>query len=129
LLEDSGVIKTASGRKPIVFPTLDLESVDATGAKSTLDKIENLKNVNAIDEGCVIEFGKNLTIIYGDNGAGKSGIGRLLSNACHSRKPRKLLANARKASSVQPSADFHITDATGANVVKVWYGSSGNRNC
>lgn len=124
LLEDFGVIKTAPSRKPIVFPTLDLESVDVSGAKSTLNKIENLKNVNAIDESCVIEFGKNLTIIYGDNGAGKSGIGRLLSNACHSRKPRRLLANARKASSIQPSADFHVTDSSGSNVVKYRLGDN-----
>jgi len=124
LLEDSGVIKTAAGRKPIVFPTLDLESVDVSGAKSALDKIENLKNVNAIDEGCIIEFGKNLTIIYGDNGAGKSGIGRLLSNACHSRKPRKLLANARKASAFQPSADFHVTDSNGANLIRYRLGDN-----
>jgi len=119
LLEDSGVIKTATGRKPIVFPTLDLESTEATGIKTTLDKIENLQDVNAIDNGCVIEFGKNLTIIYGDNGAGKSGVGRLLSNACHSRKPRQLLTNARKAAYPEPtpSADFHITDDSGASVI------------
>jgi len=119
LLEDSGVIKTSPGRKPIVFPTLDLEGADTPGTKSTLDKIENLKDVNAIHEDCVIEFGKNLTIIYGDNGAGKSGIGRLLSNACHSRKPRQLLTNARKASypAPTPSADFHITDASGSSVI------------
>lgn len=119
LLEDSGVIKTAAGRKPIVFPTLDLESTEATGLKTTLDKIENLQNVNAIDNGCVIEFGKNLTIIYGDNGAGKSGVGRLLSNACHSRKPRQLLTNARKITYPEPnpSADFHITDDSGVSVI------------
>lgn len=119
LLEDSGVIKVKSGRKPIVFQTLDLESTDADGSKLTLDKIENLKEVNAIDGGCVIGFGKNLTIIYGDNGAGKSGIGRLLSNACHSRQPRKLLGNARKIShpATNPSADFHITDDTGTSII------------
>lgn len=119
LLEDSGVVKTAPGRKPIVFPTLDLEDTDTLGTKSTLDKIENLKDVNAIHEDCIIEFGKNLTIIYGDNGAGKSGVGRLLSNACHSRKPRQLLTNARKVAYPEPtpSADFHITDASGSSVI------------
>jgi hypothetical protein len=119
LLEDSDVIKFAPGRKPIVFPTLDLESTEATGTKTTLDKIENLQDVNAIDNGCVIEFSKNLTIIYGDNGAGKSGVGRLLSNACHSRKPRQLLTNARKATyrKPTPSADFHITNDSGASVI------------
>lgn len=126
LLEDCRVIETAAGRAPIVFPVLDLEGTDAPGAKSTLDKIENLKNVNAIDEGCVIEFGKNLTIIYGNNGAGKSGIGRLLSNACLSRKPRKLLANARKVSypATRPTADFHVTDASGSSVISYTLGDT-----
>lgn len=119
LLEDSGVVKIASGRKEIALPVLDFENTDSIGSKITLDKIENLKAVNALDEGCIIEFGKNLTIIYGDNGAGKSGIGRLLSNACHSRKPRQLLTNARKAiyPDPTPSADFHITDDSKSSVI------------
>lgn len=120
LLEDYSLIKTARGRVLVVFPTLDLEGAEISGIKSTLNKIENLKDVNAIADGCAIEFGKNLTIIYGDNGAGKSGIGRLLSNACLSRMPRKLLPNARKATSLtsQASADFHITDTSGSSVIK-----------
>ncbi len=120
LLEDSGVVKQKPGRTPIVFPALDLDDTDTPGTKSTLDKIENLASVNAIDAGCVLEFGKNLTIIYGDNGAGKSGIGRLLSNACSSRKPRKLLPNARKTSNPtpRPSADFYVTDTTGPHCIK-----------
>lgn len=124
LLEDSGVIKTEVDRIPIVFPVLELEGTDAPGAKYTLDKIENLKNVNAIDEGCVVDFGKNLTIIYGDNGAGKSGIGRLLSNACLSRKPRKLLANARKVTypASRPTAEFHVSDASGPSVISYTLG-------
>jgi energy-coupling factor transporter ATP-binding protein EcfA2 len=124
LLEDSGIIKTEPSRTPVVFPALNLDAVETSGPKRTLDKIEKLKNVNAIDDGCVIEFGKNLTIIYGDNGAGKSGIGRLLSNACLSRKPRKLLPNARKPAHPvpRPSADFHVTDASGLHVIKYNFG-------
>jgi hypothetical protein len=124
LLEDSGVIKMASGRVSIVFPVLDLDGTDTPKAKNTLDKIENLKDINAIDDGCVLDFGKNLTIVYGDNGTGKSGIGRLLSNACLSRKPRQLLPNAHKASYPAPkaTADFHVSYATGSEVIKYTFG-------
>lgn len=120
LLEDSGVIKMTSGRASIVFPVLDLTDTETPQAKNTLDKIENLKDINAIDDGCVIEFGENLTIIYGDNGVGKSGIGRLFSNACLSRKPRQLLPNARTASYPAPkaAADFHISDSSGSKIIK-----------
>ncbi|HMO78398.1 MAG TPA: hypothetical protein PKA42_02560 [Candidatus Paceibacterota bacterium] len=50
LLEDSGVIDMASGRASIVFPSLDLSDAEAPKTKITLDKIEKLKSVNAIDE-------------------------------------------------------------------------------
>jgi len=112
LLEDSGVSKKRPGRTPIEFNELDFYEADASGVRITLEKVVNLKHVNAIDEGCVLEFGRNLTVIYGDNGAGKSGVGRLLSNACLSRKPRKLLSNARKTGNARstPSADFHIVN-------------------
>ena len=120
LLEDSGVIEKEPNRSTITFPVFDLDDADAPTTKSTLDKIENLRDVNAIDDGCIISFGKNLSIIYGDNGAGKSGVGRLLSNACLSRMPRQLLPNARMASRIDPipAADFHISDATGSKVIK-----------
>lgn len=125
LLEDSNIVKEAPGRTPIIFPAFDLDDADITKVKSTLDKIENLKNVNALDSECVIEFGKNLTIIYGDNGTGKSGIGRLLSNACNSRKPRKLLPNAKTVSypaTVKATADFHISDTSGSKVINYTVG-------
>lgn len=126
LLEDLGVVKVTPGRALITFPVFDLNGTEAPKAKSTLDKVENLKNVNAICDGCVIEFGKNLTIIYGDNGAGKSGIGRLLSNACLSRKPRQLLPNARTAThpASKVTADFHISDSSGSNVINYTLGQA-----
>ena len=128
LLEDSEVVEAKADRTPIEFPNLDLDATDAPSAKCTLDKLENLTDVNAIDDTCIIEFGKNLTIIYGDNGAGKSGIGRLLSNACLSRMPRKLLSNARKvkysAPAPRPGADFHISDTGGPHVIKYKLGET-----
>ncbi len=126
LLEDSGVIKVGPGRVKIVFPTLDLNGADTQKAKISLDKIENLKDVNAVDEGCFLEFGKNLTIIYGDNGTGKSGIGRLLSNACLSRKPRKLLPNARNTSdrAKKATADFHVSDDSGSHIINYILGQT-----
>jgi len=126
LLEDFGVVKETSGRLAINFPALDLNGADTPKVKSTLDKIENLRNVNAIDDECILEFGKNLTIIYGDNGAGKSGIGRLLSNACLSRKPRKLLPNAKLVSypTTKATADFYVSNATGSNVIKYTLGQT-----
>jgi hypothetical protein len=48
--------------------------------------IKNLENVNAIAENQRLPFGpKGLTIIYGDNGSGKSGYSRVLKRACRAR--------------------------------------------
>ncbi len=119
MLEDSGASPVLLDRTTIILPVLDFGDTDVSTTNITLDKIENLNNVNAIDASFSIEFGKHITVIYGDNGAGKSGIGRLLSNACSSRKPRILLPNARESSSGTSiaSCDFHISDLSGSRVI------------
>lgn len=61
-----------------------------------LKSIQACENVNAIPHNQGINFHENLTIIYGRNGTGKSGYGRLLAEACFSRGKRNLLPNARE---------------------------------
>lgn len=61
----------------------------ASNVEVTLAKLHKLKHVNALKEGEVLSFQKNgLSIIYGDNGAGKSGYARVLKQACRARLPR-----------------------------------------
>ncbi|MGK4475983.1 AAA family ATPase [Aeromonas molluscorum] len=48
-------------------------------------KLENVEGVNALSEDQLIEFSPNLTIIYGENGSGKSGYVRLLKRMFHSK--------------------------------------------
>ncbi len=61
----------------------------ATGVKVTLDTLKNLKHVNALQPGQRLAFKRSgLTVIYGDNGAGKSGYARVLKQACRARLPR-----------------------------------------
>lgn len=58
--------------------------------------MKHLTNVNAIAEKQRLEFGpKGLTVIYGDNGSGKSGYSRVLKKACRARDQREqILPNA-----------------------------------
>ncbi|MGH1540668.1 MAG: AAA family ATPase [Arenicella sp.] len=52
----------------------------------SLKALTNLKHVNRIAENQTLPFYKNgLTIIYGDNGTGKSGYARLMKHACRAR--------------------------------------------
>lgn len=65
----------------------------AEGTPLTLLAIKSLKNVNAIPEESQFTFGPQLTVIYGHNGAGKSGFARILSCACFSRSSPKVIRN------------------------------------
>lgn len=60
--------------------------------------IKNLRGVNALAEGQRLPIGPTgLTIIYGENGAGKSGYSRVLKKACRARDQREpILPDARK---------------------------------
>ena len=56
-----------------------------------LSKISNIDNVNALSKTCELEFAqKGLTIVYGDNGSGKSSYVSILKHACNTRghKPK-----------------------------------------
>jgi len=78
-------------------------------------EIKDFEDVNALPKECSLKCGPNLTLVYGDNGSGKSGFGRLLCNACFSRGEREILPNVREASSpsTKAKATFVIDDGTG----------------
>ncbi|WP_340249579.1 AAA family ATPase [Sulfitobacter pontiacus] len=63
------------------------------GTPLTLQAIKSLKNVNAIPEASHVTFGPQLTVIYGHNGAGKSGFARILSCACFNRSSPQIIRN------------------------------------
>lgn len=79
----------------------------------SLGALYGLSHVNALAPGERLSFGKSgLTVIYGDNGAGKSGYARVLKQLCRARSPKgdAILPNIYAASSGTPSAsvDFFI---------------------
>lgn len=51
------------------------------------------RGVNALAAEQTITFGSHLTIIYGQNAAGKSGYARILKQACRSRSTEPILGN------------------------------------
>ncbi|WP_421787165.1 AAA family ATPase [Hyphobacterium sp.] len=80
----------------------------------TLIGIEGLQNVNALPSGSALPFGPDLTVIYGGNGAGKSGFFRFLANACFSRGTHTLLPNVYDGTSEEPQGILNIDVGNGA---------------
>ena len=64
-----------------------------TTGRINLHSITHLHGVNALAENQTITFGENLTVIYGDNAAGKSGYTRILKSACKARGTEEILGN------------------------------------
>ena len=83
-----------------------------------LVRIFNLKNVNALPPDQEIRFGSQLTVIYGNNGAGKSGYARALGSACFSRGDRTVLPNANGVDpKALPMADIETSTGSSTTVI------------
>jgi hypothetical protein len=59
----------------------------------TLAALTHVAGVNALAPNQTITFGPQLTIVYGNNGAGKSGYTRVLKAACRARAAEAILGN------------------------------------
>lgn len=65
----------------------------AAGSPVSLASIFHHRGVNALAEDQTLRFGPNLTVVYGDNAAGKTGYIRILKSACHARGQEQILGN------------------------------------
>lgn len=86
-----------------------------------LIEISEYQNVNALSDGQKITFAPKLTIVYGENGSGKSGYSRVLNSAFYSRGDKKILPNILKPANEQgnPSAKFKF-DVSGQKFEKLF---------
>jgi energy-coupling factor transporter ATP-binding protein EcfA2 len=78
------------------------------GNSVTLASIDNIKNANNLAPDQKLSFeSKGITIIYGDNGAGKSGYVRILKRACRARHSTEIHPNIYETpTGIKASADF-----------------------
>jgi len=91
---------------PEALQTGHVPSNLSTGGPVALKSLGQAQNVNALASDQTLYFSETgLTIIYGDNGSGKSGYGRVLKRACRARDQEQILPNAYSpAASGKPSA-------------------------
>jgi len=84
--------------------------------------VKHVSDVNALAPGEAIKFPKvGLTVVYGDNGAGKSGYARILKRACRARgSSEPVLPNALSAEPAgTPTAELTI-DCGGVETQHMW---------
>lgn len=55
--------------------------------------VKEVRGLNAIESGAGLNIGDQVTLIYGENGSGKSGFTRLLNNVFVSRGDKSILSN------------------------------------
>jgi hypothetical protein len=94
----------------------------STASAVSLESILHRKGVNALAENQTLKFGPGLTIVYGDNGAGKTGYIRILKRGCQARGREEILGNV-VSGTVPPKLDFAIKYKIGADpTLREWTG-------
>lgn len=106
------------------LPPLELADLPADeGDYGTVElrEIRNLRNVNRLAEDQSLRFGPGLNIVFGENGAGKSGYGRLCRRVFRSAEPGEVLHDVFDPGKVEApqSAEFVIAIDGEERVVEV----------
>ena len=84
------------------------------------------RGVNALAERQTLSFGPNLTVVYGDNAAGKTGYIRILKSACRARGQEKILGNV-VSGTMPPTPDVAIRYRVGTEYDPFeWAGQGGD---
>ncbi|ODS40241.1 MAG: hypothetical protein A7315_09190 [Candidatus Altiarchaeales archaeon WOR_SM1_79] len=91
-LEDNELKEITLKRENIELQSNETHSQSAIDDLILLE-VKNVNNVNAIAENQRIDFSKNMTVVYGANGSGKSGYVRLFNNVFISRGDKNILPN------------------------------------
>jgi energy-coupling factor transporter ATP-binding protein EcfA2 len=113
LLKAEHDIPDAKGRKPKPLTSDQIPVPVKSTMHVALRAIKNMRHVNAIAENQHLPFGDTgMTVIYGDNGSGKSGYSRVLKRACRARDQMEAIhpnANLPVSKTGSPEAAFEIS--------------------
>ena len=114
------------------LPALELANLPADETEHgvvELREIRNLRNVNRLAEDQTLRFGPGLNVVFGENGAGKSGYGRLCRRVCRAAEAGEVLHDVfdpGKAEAPQ-TAEFVLSVDGKERVVEVDLGGEAPR--
>lgn len=83
-----------------------------------LDSLKVGDGVNALKPGAQIDFAPGVTVIFGENGSGKSGFVRVLKRAAGLRTAEDILHNVRTDTKPTPSAVFTVAVGTAGQTIE-----------
>src|SRR5712664_758469 len=89
-----------------------IEEKQLTGNTLEPVRLDSLKvgdGINALKPGTQIDFAPGVTVIFGENGSGKSGFVRVLKRAAGVRTAEDILHNVRADKRPTPSGSFAVT--------------------
>ena len=81
--------------------------------------LSNVSGVNALSPGATIDFNPGLTILYGENGTGKTGYARILKRISAVQYPEEILPNINSAAPQTPAATIEY-QLGGVSAVVQW---------
>ena len=118
-------LKPTAGEVPTAIPLSADHIASGPDAASSVSlvKLAAMKNVNRLVGDPPLEFGPSpgLTIVFGDNGTGKSGYARVIKNACRARGAAQAIKpNAFDAASHGPATADIVCSVGPAEVSLKW---------
>lgn len=93
----------------ITFPSI-VKFSNASNCPVILKSISEVQGVGALSPSRPLEFGNNLTIVYGENGCGKSSYVRILKSAVSPKNANAILGNVYKSNCPSPQAILTYSD-------------------
>ena len=99
-------------------PKIEEKELDANPLEAIcLGTLKIEHGVNALKPGAEIVFAPSVTVIFGENGAGKSGFVRVLKRAAGVRTAEDILPNVRADRRPTPRASFTVTVGTARQTI------------
>ena len=111
--------KKLSADPVVAVPNIEEKQLDASPLDPVrLNTLTIGEGVNALRPGAKIDFAPDVTVIFGENGSGKSGFVRVLKRAAGCRTTEDILHNVRGDDHPTPGADFMVTVGTADETIQ-----------
>ncbi|HEY8083524.1 MAG TPA: AAA family ATPase [Solirubrobacterales bacterium] len=116
----------ADGEGAAIGPLELDQPTGASVASFVIDRLSAVSGVNALAEDQAVDFNANLTILFGENGSGKTGYIRIFKTLGAVRTAEPILPNVREPSSAArpPTATLDFT-VDGSSDSMEWRGEKG----